>query len=193
MAVVRVLIAVVGLLLGVLFFSTSGVARFALSDAFADAQLPTIELPGAPVVAICAVLCLLAGAGFISGRLRNRMPMVAGLVAGIAVVLGFLTWAAAGRDLLLPVANQLAGTVFTATPLIFGALCGVVGERSGVVNVAIEGQFPDRRLRGRTDGFDHQVDLGRADRGRVRRRVDGGTCWPCSRSSTWSTRWCSAW
>lgn len=61
-----VLIAVVGLLLGVLFFSTSGVARFALSDAFAEVQLPTIELPGAPVVAICAVLCLLAGAGFIS-------------------------------------------------------------------------------------------------------------------------------
>ena len=135
------LIVVVGLLLAVLFFSTSGVARFALSDAFAEVQLPTIELPGAPVVAICAVLCLLAGAGFISGRLRNRMPMVAGLVAGIAVVLGFLTWAAAGRDLPFPVANQLAGTVFTATPLIFGALCGVVGERSGVVNVAIEGQF----------------------------------------------------
>jgi simple sugar transport system permease protein len=39
------------------------------------------------------------------------------------------------------VANQLAGTVFTATPLILGALCGVVGERSGVVNVSIEGQF----------------------------------------------------
>lgn len=87
------------------------------------------------------MLCLLAGAGFISRRLRNRMPMVARLVAGLAVVLGFLTWAAAGRDLPFPVANQLAGTVFTATPLIFGALCGVVGERSGVVNVAIEGQF----------------------------------------------------
>ena len=35
----------------------------------------------------------------------------------------------------------LAGTLAAATPLIFGALCGVVGERSGVVNVAIEGQF----------------------------------------------------
>lgn len=135
------LILVVGVLLAVLFFSTSGTAGFALSDAFADVQLPTIELPGAPVVAICAVLCLLAGAGFVSGRLTGRLPRLAGIVAGLAVVIGFLTWAAAGRDLPFPVANQLAGTVFTATPLILGALCGVVGERAGVVNVSIEGQF----------------------------------------------------
>ena len=65
------LILVVGVLLGVLFFSTSGTARFALSDAFADVQLPTIELPGAATVALCAVLSLLAGAGFVSGRLKR--------------------------------------------------------------------------------------------------------------------------
>lgn len=136
-----VLILVVAGLLAVLFFSTNGVARFALSDAFAEIQLPTIELPGAPTVALCAALCLLAGAGFVSGRLSGRAPMVAGIVAGLAVTLGFLAWAAAGKDLPFPVANQLAGTVFTATPLILGALCGVVGERAGVVNVSIEGQF----------------------------------------------------
>jgi ABC-type uncharacterized transport system permease subunit len=136
-----VLILVVGVLLGLMFFTTSGTAKFALSDAFADVQLPTIEVPGAPVVAICSILCLLAGAGFVSGRLTGRQPMVAGIVAGVAVLVGFLTWAAAGKDLPFPVANQLAGTVFTATPLILGALCGVVGERSGVVNVSIEGQF----------------------------------------------------
>lgn len=135
------LIGVVGLVLAVLVFSTRGVARFALSDAFADVQLPTVELPGAPVVALCAVLCLLAAGGLLSGRLPGRWPMLAGVVAGLAVTLGFLTWAAAGKDLPFPVANQLAGTVFTATPLILGALCGVVGERAGVVNVAIEGQF----------------------------------------------------
>ena len=136
-----VLILVVGALLGVLFFTTSGGAKFALSDAFAAVKLPTIELPGAATVALCAVLSLLAGAGFVSGRLRGRWPMIAGVVAGLAVTLGFLAWAAAGKDLPFPVANQLAGTVFTATPLILGALCGVVGERAGVVNVSIEGQF----------------------------------------------------
>lgn len=135
------LIGVVGVVLGVLFFTTDGVANFALSDAFAEVQLPTISVPGAPFVALSAVLCVLAAAGFLSGKLRGRQPMIAGLIAGLAVVIGFLTWAAAGKDLPFPVANQLAGTVFTATPLILGALCGVVGERAGVVNVAIEGQL----------------------------------------------------
>ena len=56
-------------------------------------------------------------------------------------MIGFLAWAAAGRDLPFPVSNQLNGTLAIATPLVLGALAGVLSERSGVVNVAIEGQF----------------------------------------------------
>ena len=73
------LILVMGLLLAGLFFGTNGTANFALSDAFDEVQLPTIALPGAATVALCAVLCLLAGAGFVSGRLRGRLPAIAGV------------------------------------------------------------------------------------------------------------------
>ena len=93
------------------FFTTSGTARFALSDAFDEVQLGDHRGAWFARGAICAVLCLLAAAGFVSGRLTGRQPPVAGIVAGVAVLVGFLTWAAAGRDLPFPVANQLAGTL----------------------------------------------------------------------------------
>src|SRR6185369_14871848 len=57
----------------------------------------------------------------------------------LAIVIGFLTWAAAGAT--IPVASLLAGSLALAVPLIYGALCGVIGERAGVVNIAIEGQL----------------------------------------------------
>ncbi|MGI8768438.1 MAG: ABC transporter permease [Propionibacteriaceae bacterium] len=138
---VGLLIAIIGVGLLILLISTHGSARFALSDAFDAVQLPVVTLPGLPVVLLCGLLCVGAAVVYILGLRQARLMAVAGTVGGIAVAVGFLTWGASGRDFPFPVANQFAGTLALATPLIFGALCGVLCERAGVVNVSIEGQF----------------------------------------------------
>ncbi|MEO9239619.1 MAG: ABC transporter permease, partial [Jatrophihabitantaceae bacterium] len=53
----------------------------------------------------------------------------------------FVTWAVAGNVNGINVVNLLQGSLFLAIPLTFGSLAGVIGERAGVVNVAIEGQL----------------------------------------------------
>ncbi len=60
--------------------------------------------------------------------------------SGVVLFLwAFLAWAARGAALNL--SQMLVGTLVYATPLVYGSLSGIMCERSGVVNIAIEGQF----------------------------------------------------
>ena len=60
-------------------------------------------------------------------------------MALVAFVISSLCWQVAGQTMALGSIAQL--TVRAALPLVFGALGGVLGERTGVINVAIEGQL----------------------------------------------------
>ena len=78
----------------------------------------------------------------------NRVPrgawgMVLYLLVGLAFFAGFIAWNYADQSGAVPSAfiNPLPGTIRTATPIILGALAGVLCERAGVINIAIEGQF----------------------------------------------------
>jgi ABC-type uncharacterized transport system permease subunit len=69
---------------------------------------------------------------------RRRMMLVTS-VAIAAFVAAFLCWAASGST--LPLLGLLQNTIFLAVPLVLGALGGILCERTGVINVAIEGQM----------------------------------------------------
>ena len=80
----------------------------------------------------------------------------------------------------MAIINPFPGTIRLATPLIFGALAGCLCERSGVINIAIEGQF----LMGAFfAAVASQPVLQRGD-GPGRRRSSPASPWPrCSASS----------
>ncbi|WP_436326105.1 ABC transporter permease [Brevibacterium sp. FAM 27836] len=63
------------------------------------------------------------------------------MLFGILFVVSFLAWAGGGSGGVIPLTTLLAGALALSVPLIFGAMCGLVGERSGIINIAIEGQL----------------------------------------------------
>lgn len=77
-------------------------------------------------------------------KVRAGLPVPGWSLAvfGALFVAAFLTWVvgSAGTPS-VALSGLLAGSVTLAVPLIFGSLSGVLCERSGVVNIAIEGQL----------------------------------------------------
>jgi len=136
-----ILLALLGLLLVVMAFTANPTGNIALSDAFADVQLPTIEVPGPPVLLFLALLTLASGAVFLIGRFPKDCRTAAGVIAGLSILVGFVVWAAASSAVPFTLTSQLNLTLAYSTPLLFGVLAGVLSERAGVVNIAIEGQF----------------------------------------------------
>ncbi|MEU4379049.1 ABC transporter permease [Micromonospora echinofusca] len=131
-----------GLLATVLFgaLATGEQARFTLSEDAAGAALKIHGTVGAILFGLVAVA---AGVAMLAGLPKRWFTVVLG-VGLVGFVLSFLCWqvsdAPPGQNF-MPLVNIVRGTFILALPLVFGALAGVLCERSGVVNVAIEGQL----------------------------------------------------
>jgi simple sugar transport system permease protein len=139
---VGVVLLALGLIGAVLFgaLATDQRARFTLSE---DAAGAALEVNGTIGAILFGLVAVAAGVAMLAGLPKRWFTLVLG-VGLVGFVLSFLCWqvsAAPTGQNFMPLVNIVRGTFILALPLIFGALAGVLCERSGVVNVAIEGQL----------------------------------------------------
>ena len=139
---------VVGVLCAVAFGlgSKAGhMSSFRLSPQGAKVTLPNLVVPARVFALVVGIAVAAAGFWRISkGYSKRVMKWVVALTI-VFVVFSFLCWSVTGKSSptldLFGSGGLFGETVIIAVPLILGALAGVVCERSGVINVAIEGQM----------------------------------------------------
>jgi ABC-type uncharacterized transport system permease subunit len=113
-------------------------STFVLQLGATGTPVPDLVLPSAPALYLLAAIAASAGAIQLSRGFGTAWVAVLAVVA-FALVFGFLTWVAAGSSMSLT--GLLQTTVGRSVPIIFGALSGILCERSGVINIAIEGML----------------------------------------------------
>ena len=141
---VPVTLLVLAGLLGILFLLAprEGMTTFRLAEAGATIALGDVSVSALPVVWTAWVLAaVLAVWSLVSALQFRRVGLWLPIVYAVLAMVAFLTWAGAGAVGAITLVGLLGGSISLAVPLVFGALGGVIGERVGVVNVAIEGQF----------------------------------------------------
>lgn len=120
-----------------------GDAAFTLSNSGAKIHIPDLRVPAELVGVVLGVIVIGLGIWQIArGFTRRQMRWVLAAVL-ICFVAAFLCWAgsASGGGSPLNLLGLFQNTIFLAIPLILGALAGILCERSGVINIAIEGQL----------------------------------------------------
>jgi general nucleoside transport system permease protein len=122
-------------------FAHKGDAVFALSLPTASFQVPSIHVPAAPAAYLLGAASIVIGGWRASadpGRRARRLSIAAVL---LFFVVSLLCWADAGNIIPLNLVDLLQNTLLGSIPIVLGALAGCMCERSGVINIAIEGQL----------------------------------------------------
>ena len=142
----KIVIGVVEILIGLLIYfffaaKTSGesLTKFVMTPGGIDqGQLSDWILPSKITLIILAVVSLLIGIYQIIKGFGKWTNMQIG-ICSLFLIFSFLVWQAADRQLNL--AGMLSSAVLLAVPITLGAFSGILAERSGIINISIEGMM----------------------------------------------------
>lgn len=138
MGIVFLALAAVIWIFFILPISADAITTFEMNSSRAAVSLEPMTIPARTTMTVLAVICAVAGGYQLAQGFKRATNWMLALVLGF-LVLSFLIWAAAGKSLNL--AGLLSTMLMKSVPLTLGALSGILAERSGIVNIAIEGMM----------------------------------------------------
>jgi simple sugar transport system permease protein len=97
--------------------------------------IPDLVLPVQPAIFVLAIIAFFVGGWQLARGIRST-GVLAGVVA-FCFVAAFLIWAA--KDNSMDLVGMMNTSLVRATPIALAALCGVISERTAVINIGIEG------------------------------------------------------
>lgn len=117
-----------------------GEVAFEISRRTDAIQLPAIPVDSSLLGIFSGVLMLAIAAVSLSFSLKNRKtPLWLSSIYGLIGVTSLLGWLAAGNS--VPIAFIAGTALVLAVPIMLGAMGGIMCERVGVTNIAIEAQL----------------------------------------------------
>lgn len=139
-------------IMGIIFFAIGLIIFFALSrntspeletlfvmtPGGSEVTSPDFQFNSLLIINILAGLCVAAGIfqyfkGF--GKFTNIVLVL----VGVMLTISFLAWGASGGS--INVGGMLRIMIVRSVPIVLGAMSGILCERAGVVNIAIEGMM----------------------------------------------------
>jgi simple sugar transport system permease protein len=144
----RLITGIAMIVTGVVMFAAFGIganngdAAFEISQTGDRWFVPTLRFPGGAAAMLMGVIVVALGVGqLVRGYPRSQMRWV--LASTLTLfVLAFLCWAGTGNPANpISLTGLVANSIVASIPYVLGAMAGIVCERSGVINIAIEGQM----------------------------------------------------
>lgn len=134
---------IMALLTVVMGFTAHGAAVVSFQGATNWFPVGNVAFPAQITILVLALLCAVGAAADTWMMLqRGKAPgWLAGLTA-MFFIMALLLFVVAGREgSVMPLVSLMQSTLALAIPLVFGSMSGLTCERTGVINIAIEGQL----------------------------------------------------